>query len=58
LDQSPGRFERAERCPACAGPSLRPWKKGNFDVTRLDKDQIKITDSEYGKIWDLSACED
>ena len=58
LDQAPGRFERVELCPACAGSHLRPWRKGNFDVTRLDKDQIKITDSEYGKIWDLSVCAD
>lgn len=58
MDDALRRFERAERCPACGGSRLRPWRKGNFDVTRLDKDQIRITDSEYGKIWDLSACED
>ena len=52
------RFERPDRCPACAGPRRRPFRKGNFDYARLDKDQIKITDSEYGKIWDLSRCED
>jgi 2-polyprenyl-3-methyl-5-hydroxy-6-metoxy-1,4-benzoquinol methylase len=58
LDPILDRFERPDRCPACAGPRLRPFKKGNFDYARLDKDQIKITDSEYGKIWDLGECED
>jgi len=56
VDSVPSRFERATRCPACGGSRLGPWRKGNFDIARLDKDQIKITDSEYGKIWDLSAC--
>ncbi len=52
------KFERPERCPACAGSRLRPWRRGTFDYDRLDAGQIKITDSEYGKIWDLSACLD
>jgi 2-polyprenyl-3-methyl-5-hydroxy-6-metoxy-1,4-benzoquinol methylase len=58
LDPTLDRFEHPDRCPACAGLRRRPFKKGNFDYARLDKDQIKITDSEYGKIWDLSRCED
>jgi len=58
LDSDPAPFERAERCPACGGARFRPWRKGNFDAARLDKDQIKITDSQYGKIWDLARCED
>jgi SAM-dependent methyltransferase len=52
------KFERPERCPACAGSRLRPWRRGTFDYDRLDAGQIKITDSEYGKIWDLSLCLD
>ena len=58
MDSAPVRFERAERCPACAGTRFRAWRKGNFDADRLDKDQIRITDSEYGKIWDLARCDD
>jgi SAM-dependent methyltransferase len=57
LNPTLDRFERPDRCPACADPRRRPFRKGNFDYSRLDKDQIKITDSEYGKIWDLSECE-
>jgi 2-polyprenyl-3-methyl-5-hydroxy-6-metoxy-1,4-benzoquinol methylase len=52
------RFERPDRCPVCAGPRRKPYRKGNFDYAGLDKDQIKITDAEYGKIWDLSRCPD
>lgn len=52
------KFARATACPICGGARLRPFKKGTFDYARLRWDQIKITDSEYGKIWDLSECED
>lgn len=31
-------------------------KSGNLDATTLNIDHIKITDSDYGKIWDLSRC--
>ncbi len=44
-------------CPACAGRSLRPCKKGTY-AGRLTRDEIKITDSQYGRIWDLSLCLD
>ena len=50
------KFERVSRCPACAGARVRAWRKGTFDYAGLNADQIKITDSEYGKIWDLSLC--
>jgi SAM-dependent methyltransferase len=51
-----GRFLRAETCPICRSWEIRPWRKGTFDYASLSADQIKITDSGYGKIWDLSAC--
>jgi SAM-dependent methyltransferase len=44
-------------CPACAGRSLQPYKKGTY-AGRLTHDEIKITDSQYGRIWDLSLCLD
>ena len=40
----------------CSSSSIAPFKKGTFDTSSLSKDQIKITDSEYGKIWNLSKC--
>jgi SAM-dependent methyltransferase len=52
------KFGRVEMCPICSSPCLRPYKKGTFDYALLKKDQIKITDSEYGKVWDLSECQD
>ena len=52
------KFARVTACPICESPRLHPFKKGTFDYARLRWDQVKITDSEYGKIWDLSECED
>jgi len=50
-------FEYFKKCPVCSRSSLTPFKKGSFDFFRLSKEQIKITDSAYGKIWDLSRCQ-
>lgn len=36
---------------------MSPHKRGSLDVSSLSKDHIKITDSDYGKIWDLSRCD-
>ena len=33
-----------------------PYKTGTFDASSLSTNHIKITDSDYGKIWDLSKC--
>ena len=43
-------------CPACLSPDISCFRKKTFSVFKLDKDQVKITDSQYGKIWDLSRC--
>ena len=50
-------FVRTGRCPVCLSCRLRKHRKGTFDYRALRADQIKITDSEYGKVWDLSRCE-
>jgi SAM-dependent methyltransferase len=42
-------------CPACAGADIRAYQKGTFSG-RLTQDEVKITDSQYGKTWDLSVC--
>ena len=44
-------------CPVCSSPSVASFKKGTFPVSLLSMEQIKITDSGYGEIWDLSRCE-
>jgi len=51
-----GTFFRPDGCPVCRGRDIALWKKGNFAYEGLSPEQIKITDSEYGKIWNLSAC--
>jgi SAM-dependent methyltransferase len=48
-------FRTFTACPACAGGSIREYRKGTFSG-RLTQDEIKITDSQYGKTWDLSIC--
>ncbi len=40
----------------CSSTSLAPHKEGSFDESNLNEAHIKITDSDYGKIWSLSRC--
>ena len=51
-------FVHAEGCPVCSSRRFHPCKKGNLDFARLHADQVKITDNEYGRTWDLSECGD
>jgi SAM-dependent methyltransferase len=55
MGEGPRDFIRLEACPACGGGSIRAHRKGTY-FDRLTRDQIKITDSQYGKTWDLSLC--
>jgi SAM-dependent methyltransferase len=50
------KFEHFQHCPVCSSPDLNPYKKGALDAANLSKEHIMITDSDYGKIWDLSRC--
>jgi len=49
-------FETRSTCPVCSISSLRPFKQSTFEIRKISADLIKITDSEYGKTWDLSQC--
>jgi SAM-dependent methyltransferase len=51
------RFRTITACPACGSAAIREYQKGTYSG-RLTQDQIKITDSQYGKTWDLSRCAD
>jgi 2-polyprenyl-3-methyl-5-hydroxy-6-metoxy-1,4-benzoquinol methylase len=51
-------FASVGSCPICASWDIHAWKKRTFNYLSLSKDQVKITDGEYGKIWDLSLCSD
>ncbi len=50
-------FSRPAACPVCESPAFRPWRRGTFDPAELDAEAMKITDSRYGRIWDLSRCD-
>lgn len=50
------KFEYFQRCPVCGSPSIHFLKKGTFSPSQISPEQIKITDSQYGKHWDLSFC--
>jgi 2-polyprenyl-3-methyl-5-hydroxy-6-metoxy-1,4-benzoquinol methylase len=52
------KFEPVADCPACGGVHLKAARRGTLDVSALNADAVKITDSEYGKVWDLSLCLD
>ena len=57
MAESKDNFIRLESCPVCTSSQIAPYKTGTFDYCKLEKEQIKITDKEYGKIWDLDRCE-
>ncbi|MGD2295484.1 MAG: class I SAM-dependent methyltransferase [Candidatus Aminicenantes bacterium] len=57
MEHKPDKFETLSGCPVCSSPKLVPFKKSTFNIHRINQEQIKITDSEYGKTWDLSRCE-
>ncbi len=56
MNEDPSRLERLEHCPVCASTDIVPFKKRTFDTDTLSENNIKITDSDYGKIWDLDRC--
>jgi len=50
-------FETHSTCPVCSSSELKPYKQSTFEIQKISAEQIKITDSEYGKTWDLSQCQ-
>ena len=58
MDEGQERFERITSCPACGGTGFRPHRKATFDVSELRPESVKITDSHYGRIWNLARCDD
>jgi len=57
MNRDQSQYLYLKECPVCSSPSLFLYKKATFDFSSLNKDQIKITDSDYGKIWNLSCCQ-
>lgn len=58
MDEGQERFERITSCPACGGILFRPHKKATFDASELRAESVRITDSHYGRVWNLALCED
>lgn len=49
-------FENLTRCPVCGSEEIQAFRNSNFPIHDIQADDIKITDREYGKTWDLSRC--
>jgi SAM-dependent methyltransferase len=58
MTQDKPRFETLDRCPVCRSGRIVSFRRGNFDIRTVSENDLKITDREYGKIWDLSRCLD
>jgi 2-polyprenyl-3-methyl-5-hydroxy-6-metoxy-1,4-benzoquinol methylase len=56
MSEGPPHFEKLQQCPVCCSTDLRSYRRRTFDISSLSEDNIKITDSDYGKIWDLDHC--
>jgi 2-polyprenyl-3-methyl-5-hydroxy-6-metoxy-1,4-benzoquinol methylase len=57
MNEGLSHFEALDHCPVCASTDLVSFKKRTFDIDTLTEENIKITDSDYGKIWDLDRCQ-
>jgi len=58
MNQGFEKFQKLSRCLICSSRQLHAYKRATFDFERLSKEHVKITDSEYGKIWNLDECEE
>jgi 2-polyprenyl-3-methyl-5-hydroxy-6-metoxy-1,4-benzoquinol methylase len=58
METGPDRTEQLARCPVCGGERFIAYRPGTFSGFDLSPEQIKITDSGYGRLWDLSLCRD
>jgi 2-polyprenyl-3-methyl-5-hydroxy-6-metoxy-1,4-benzoquinol methylase len=56
MTESSENFEVMTHCPVCESQEIAPFRKTTFDIHTLGKEDVKITDSAYGKVWDLSRC--
>lgn len=52
------RYFIRTQCPICSSSHIKPVKQRNFSYKDFSHEHIKITDKDYGKVWDLSRCHD
>jgi 2-polyprenyl-3-methyl-5-hydroxy-6-metoxy-1,4-benzoquinol methylase len=45
-----------EYCPICNSKDIYTFRRGTFNPQDLTSDNFKITDSNYGSLWNLSSC--
>jgi 2-polyprenyl-3-methyl-5-hydroxy-6-metoxy-1,4-benzoquinol methylase len=57
MSESPPHFEKHRYCPVCSSTELKSYREKTFDISTFSEENIKITDSEYGRTWDLARCE-
>lgn len=57
MSEGPLTFERFKACPVCDSEDIVLFRERTFDSRTLTEENIKITDSDYGKIWDLDRCQ-
>jgi len=56
MNEGPSHFEKLQHCPVCTSADITSFRKRTFDIGTLTEENIMITDSDYGKIWDLDRC--
>jgi len=56
MNTEESKFQYLNRCPVCGGKRIHLFRERTFDIETLKAEQIRITDNEYGKTWDLFRC--
>jgi len=58
MKEKTSRYFNRTNCPICSSPNINTFRKRNISFKDFSHEHIKITDKDYGKIWDLSHCGD
>jgi len=58
MKEKTSRYFNRTNCPICSSPKIKTFRKRNISFKDFSHEHIKITDKDYGKIWDLSHCDD
>lgn len=58
MKENSSHFIVRTHCPVCSSPNIKTIRKRNFSFKNFNHKNIKITDKDFGKIWDLNQCSD
>jgi SAM-dependent methyltransferase len=50
------QFESLEKCPVCSGTDIVFSREATLEASSLKPENVKITDKDYGKTWELWRC--